>query len=230
MDTVISDLKEKLSLSNYAKEQGDFFDYFKEIANLLMNQCVIVKGGTHYEIVELEFYLYTPNHQDVITYPRDIRKAGQWFFHQSGVDLTFESDGNHFGGILIRGIRDISSGKQIFGPQNCVNWLWDKHDAFEINPSEYPIVSSAVNIRSVELKNVPRHIPLYKGTTRAHNIKKWSDRLPATCFILNTTVEERTKLVYESDYRFFKMDAINQNDEAWKKYAAKPKGKTNRII
>jgi len=79
---------------------------------------IIKKGNLEYAIVEIEFYLFTNDHQDVITYPR-VADAGRWFFHQSGVDLTFQSrdieedkDGNFtfeenasFGGILIRAIR-----------------------------------------------------------------------------------------------------------------------------
>lgn len=221
MINAISELIEKLSLSNCPKRQGDFFDYFREIANLLMNKCVISKGKAKFEIVELEFYLFTPDHQDVITYPRDT-KAGQWFFHQSGVDLAFERNTDHFGGILIRGLRNIKTGELTLGPQKCVDVLWDKFNAFDCNASEYPIISSDVIVMDVEPSATYRHIRLSKGKTKADKIKEWSDRLNATCVALNTTEEARANLVYDANYRFFKMEAIDQNDEAWKKYAAKP--------
>lgn len=221
MNNAISVLKEKLSLSNCPKRQDDFFDYFREIANLLMNKCVISKGEVKYEIVEIEFYLFTPSHQDLITYPRDT-KAGQWFFHQSGVDLTFESDNEHFGGILIRGLRDIETRQLTLGPQKCVDLLWNKFNAFDCNASEYPIISSDVIVMDVEPSATYRYIRISKGKTKADKIKEWSDRLSVNCVALNTTEEVRANLVYDSNYRFFKMGAIDQNDEAWKKYAAKP--------
>lgn len=81
-------LLDRLNLCNCPQRQEDFFAYFEEIARLLMNNFVIAKGNVKYEIVEIEFYLYTPQHPDIITYPRAI-SAGRWYFHPSGVDLTF---------------------------------------------------------------------------------------------------------------------------------------------
>ena len=223
MNEVIFTLRNKLSLSNYPKERNDFFEYFKGIANLLMNKCVISRGIANYEILEIEFYLFTPNHQDIITYPRNT-KAGHWFFHQSGVDLTFESDEGNFGGILIRGIREVRSGKQVFGPQNCVNLLWDKFDAFDINPSEYPIITSCEHDSDAKIISRPRYIK-----TKADKIKEWSDRVIKNGFTLNTTEEARANLVFNSSYRFIKTGAINKNDEAWKKYTAKPDDDQNSV-
>ena len=70
--------------------QDRYEDYFKSIAkNMFMNYC-IKKGDETYYFTSLEFYFCHNNHFDMITYPRNT-EAGQWFFHQSGVDLTFKS-------------------------------------------------------------------------------------------------------------------------------------------
>lgn len=42
-------------------------------------------------MTDIEFYLYTSSHKDIITYPRN-SEAGQCFFHSSGVDISFESN------------------------------------------------------------------------------------------------------------------------------------------
>ena len=40
--------------------------------------------------IDIEFYWFSKNHKDTITYPRNCN-AGDWFFHNSGVDLAFDS-------------------------------------------------------------------------------------------------------------------------------------------
>lgn len=118
---------------------------FREIAEELMNGWCIRKGFEHYEIIEIEFYLYSKvTHKDDITYKRQI-EAGRWFFHQSGVDISFESDENSYGGILIRSIKNLNtpySEKEsyICGPLRCVYKLWDDANAFNIEINDYPIL------------------------------------------------------------------------------------------
>lgn len=217
----ITVLKKLLACDNLPQNPSEYFDYFFEIAKILMNKSVISKRGINYEIVESEFYLFTPNHQDVITYPRKIN-PGQWFFHQSGVDLTFMSNENQFGGILIRGLRKISGDKrQIFGPQKCVEELWDKFDAFKLNAEDYPIIKECAEIHEKELTEYPRHIPKYDKEPNI-KIEEWTARIPST-FTENSSTEERAKLVFDSKYRFFKMDSIDQSDAIWRNYGGKPK-------
>lgn len=220
LDT-ISVLKKLLACGNLPQNPSEYFDYFSKIAKLLMNKCVISKHGIKYEFVEIEFYLFTPNHQDVITYPRKI-EAGQWFFHQSGVDLTFESNENHFGGILIRGLRKTSGDKrQIFGPQKCVEELWDKFDALKLNTEDYPLITECSEIHENKLTECPRHISTY-GKDPNVKIEDWTTRIPSILMV-NTSKGERAKLVFDSKYRFFKMDSIDQTDAIWRNYGGKPK-------
>lgn len=245
MNNAISELKELLSLSNCPKEQGDFFGYFKEIADLLMNKCIISKGEVKYEIVEIEFYLFTPSHKDIITYPRGT-KAGQWFFHQSGVDLTFEGDENHFGGILIRGIREVGGlRKMIFGPIRCVDELWDVFGALDREQKEYPVIEAFIfKNEKCEPSSFPRWIPLVKKVNEIGGyevkrrkleaiIKHHKDYIAKHQELMLADIYECLRIdvniietVFSSNYRFFKMEAIDQKDEAWKKYAAKPSGLT----
>ena len=141
MDTLLHKLtKAYLSLNK------DFYLAFEDIATDLLTTCVIQKGNTTYRFTDIEFYLYHDGHKDIITYPR-ISPAGSWFFHSSGVDITFESDvyfpkhskkprlttNAFFGGILIRGIEKIvPAGKNepFKGPMLSCDELFDQFDAF----------------------------------------------------------------------------------------------------
>lgn len=220
MNNVLSELKEKLSLSNCPKQQVDFFDYFREIANLLMNKCIISKGEAKYEIVEIEFYLLTPDHQDIITYPRDT-KAGQWFFHQSGVDLAFERNTNHFGGILIRGLRNIKTGELTLGPQRCVDLLWNKFNAFKIQENEYPIIVVAPHTLDESIQNFPRWIQV-KDEDKSIKLEYWTERVKDKGYDVCPTTD-KTDIVFTSPYRFIKFDSINSTPKGWSGYSAKPR-------
>lgn len=220
MNNAITELREKLSLSNCPKDQSDFFDYFKVIAGLLMNQCVISKGVANYEIIEIEFYLFTPDHQDVITYPRDT-KAGQWFFHQSGVDITFESNTEHFGGILIRGLRNLETGQLTLGPQKCVDILWDKSDAFKIHGNEYPIIIVAPRKLDENIRDFPRWIPV-KEKDKPMKLEYWTERVKKEGYEI-CSFTDKTDIVYTSPYRFIKFDLMNSIPKGWSGYSAKPR-------
>ena len=119
---------------------------FEDIATDLLTSYVIQKGEVKYRLTDIEFYLYHDGHKDIITYPR-ISPAGSWFFHSSGVDITFESDvyfpkhskkprlttNAFFGGILIRGIEKIvTAGKNepFKSPMLSCDELFDQFDAF----------------------------------------------------------------------------------------------------
>ena len=134
---------------------------FQDLASILLHNVVILKGIKKYKLTDIEFYFYCPTHQDIITYPRN-SKAGEWFFHSSGVDLSFESNvpmrekastgklvpcltsDSAFGGILIRGIKHIGCFSdhqeekyKLNGPMKVCEELFDKFDAFD-NPDDFP--------------------------------------------------------------------------------------------
>lgn len=236
---IIQRLKNKLDLSDMPKKSGAIFTYLKDIASLLMNECVISKGNASYEIIEIEFYLFTPDYPDVITYPRNCT-AGQWFFHQSGVDLTFKTTSNQFGGILIRGLREVGeNGKQIFGPLNCAYRLWDVFNGLERVPSEYPVLQAHIFSTFEEPSAFTRWIPL-----KPEKVKEAGNEQEAKKIFIRSLLKQNRKLlmegidneiyndievnaavetVFDSRIRFFKIGAINSGDKSWLKYAAKPK-------
>lgn len=215
----IEELKRLLSSSGKSYAES-YFDYFKRITEILMNNCVVSKGDNRYEIVEIEFYLFTSDHQDVITYPRKL-SAGKWFFHQSGVDLTFRSDEKQFGGILIRGIRNIGTGKLTLGPQNCVNLLWDNADAFRINKDEYPTIVEYPEKLDENIRSFPRWISV-NDEKKAEKISYWSNRILEKNYPIDKD-SDKTNIVFTSPYRFIKYALIDSIPQGWSGYSAKPR-------
>lgn len=99
---------------------------FHQLAELFFNQYEIVKGNKCYNFLEIEFYFYSQSHKDTTTYQRNM-PAGQWHTHLSGVDVTFESNNEYYGGILIRSIID-NEGNVINGPLCTLFELFDNID------------------------------------------------------------------------------------------------------
>ena len=51
-------------------------------------------------------------------------EPGMWWLHEWGVDLSFKSEKDYYGGILIRSILDEEDNKYICGPQKCCQELF----------------------------------------------------------------------------------------------------------
>lgn len=153
-EDVLQNLRSKLTKDSLIKgrNNGGYQKVFDDIAKILLNKVAICKGEKIFYIKDIEFYLYENNHRDIITYPR-ICKAGQWFFHPSGIDISFESsvdvksndfelfqpilrEDAFFGGVLIRAIYPADKAPSdackynLDGPHK-VEWaLFDSFDAF----------------------------------------------------------------------------------------------------
>ena len=162
----IKELKDKLSdpkalVSNPVAE-------FEKLAKGLMKNFQIKKGDKQlYWMTDIEFYIYTDSHRDIITYPRN-SEAGMWLFHASGVDISFESEvriephpSTHkqkpyldktavFGGILIRGIIDNDGTLPINGPMNVCDALFDQFNAFGALDN-FPQIKEATIPRNVQV-------------------------------------------------------------------------------
>ena len=112
---------------DFTIEEEKIEDDFKRIANDLLNKWVLKVEDALYRITELEFYYTNGNsHNDTYIHGHDLQKQkGKWYFHGSGIDLTF-GDGESHGGILIRAIYKINQGeeKYCYGPLNCVTEIF----------------------------------------------------------------------------------------------------------
>ena len=117
-----------VELSKAKDQTSDSIEaFFKGLAAILFNQIDILAGKNRYSFAEIEFYYYNKDHQLVggqykDTYKRE-KPAGCLFWHLSGIDICFDSDGkSHYGGILIRSlVKD--DGSLITGPMCCCDEL-----------------------------------------------------------------------------------------------------------
>lgn len=97
-------LTEKLSEITAAE---DFQKYFAEVADILLNKGKLIINGTEYRLTEIEFYFNNKEkHNDTFAHCNaEQLNNGTWYFHPSGIDITFGSKENDiYGGILLRAI------------------------------------------------------------------------------------------------------------------------------
>jgi len=154
---------------------------FNEIADILLKKCILKVGTKLYRILEIEFYLFSDTHKDIIAYPRTDKEGGEWFFHPSGVDLCFKSacktkekhfildeTENTFGGILIRSIVEVDADMKavengvVNGPIKCMDVLFKSFGAFDDNRTLCQIaeIKESEKESSEKFTNTIRHIPV----------------------------------------------------------------------
>ena len=106
---------------------------FHDIASYLFNDYTINVNGKLYRLLDIEFYYFSEGKfKDPYIHLNELQKeSGKWYFHESGVDITFGADGS-YGGILLRGIGKISKNanrengfieKEVHGPLNVMKEL-----------------------------------------------------------------------------------------------------------
>lgn len=218
----------------------DIDDLFDSLAKVLLNKCVIKVGAKTYRMLEIEFYLYSLKHQDLITYPR-IDKGGNWFFHQSGVDICFKSslkppvdgkffldESSKFGGILVRSIVEVDKDlnymintKPVHGPMKCLDALFKTFGAFDNNRyvSQIPYIAEYPSIKEEIIMQTQRYIPIKDGAR--NKIKS---------VLSSTYLNEEKDVDVKSAIEFIKEDSSYlyryyiepQEVKIWSNYKAKP--------
>lgn len=106
---------------------------FENIAQTLFDNYAIQTHNALYRLTEIEFYWNSPNHIDNSTYKRKHvdPKAGDWFFHYSGVDIALKNEETGgYGGILIRSLLDVKTNTTVKGPMVCSMKLFSENNAF----------------------------------------------------------------------------------------------------
>lgn len=112
-----------LSVLNDSSSAEDIQSTFAKIAKILLFKSHIKTSYGNYRILEIEFYFFNQNHKDTVTMYRE-EEPGMWWLHEWGVDLSFKSEKEYYGGILIRSILDEEDNKYICGPQKCCQELF----------------------------------------------------------------------------------------------------------
>lgn len=105
----------------------------ENIAQILFDKYAIKTHKATYRLTEIEFYWNSSSHIDNSTYKRKHvdPKAGDWFFHYSGVDIALKNEATGgYGGILIRRLLDINTNKIVRGPMVCAMKLFSENNAF----------------------------------------------------------------------------------------------------
>ena len=114
---IVIDQNQKLIFNVNKTDDNSILTSFQEIAkSLLLDYQITVNDSNHYRFTEIEFYLSYPSHPDPYPHLDDRQlEMGQWYFHDSGIDITFGCPDYH-GGILIRSIRKSQDGPFFNGP------------------------------------------------------------------------------------------------------------------
>lgn len=119
---------------------------FERVANLLFTDYILVVNHDYYRLLDIEFYYYAVGtFEDVYAHKHEAQlQMGKWYFHGSGIDITF-GNGTCHGGILIRAIAKLTgeghgdkSGiyKEIHGPLNVKTEIFSSlSSAFEKKPN-----------------------------------------------------------------------------------------------
>lgn len=176
----IEELRKSLELNDVPA--SDIETRFKEIASNLLNNFVIRKGEKLFRFVEIEFYYNTTDTAN-ITYRR-VTEAGEWFNHDSGVDLTFKSDDKKFGGILVRAVE--YNGEFCNGPVNCRKLLF-----------QFDALGTTEGVPHLEYR--PREEQLIPVSTSRWNIsEKQSFRF---CIPMELWTQHKGYAAYPWDYK-----------------------------
>lgn len=88
----MDELKKLLSHLDEKSSIDDIKSTFTQIADILLFKSHIKTENGNYRVLEIEFYFRNCQHDDEVTIIRT-EKAGMWWLHDWGVDLTFESKG-----------------------------------------------------------------------------------------------------------------------------------------
>lgn len=107
------------------------YNRFSKIAEYLMNEIILYVNDIEFRLTELEFYFKSETHQDSdIHGSSEQKKSNTFYVHEKGrggIDITFgNKEKNEYGGILIRGIKQIKGKKEnvyIDGPVVVYKYL-----------------------------------------------------------------------------------------------------------
>lgn len=121
-----------------AKTLLDIESAFQDIAHVLINHTQLVIKDESYRIMEIEFYYDNgDSFKDPYIHADERQKTSDnWYFHRKGdgysdgkikgLDLTFGNE-TSLGGILLRGLENITTGEYIDGPSRIVNKILEKN-------------------------------------------------------------------------------------------------------
>ena len=153
--------------STYEVEANQILHTFEKIADLLMSEYAIHYKNSIYLFDEIEFYFCSKNHIDPYSHSINEKNLTQckdkknnlqnkmlyWYFHGSGIDITFGDENKKiYGGILIRKIFDVQTKKIIGGPLKLREHILGKNTA---KAEECKNIVKPLNIKESKLCLIP---------------------------------------------------------------------------
>lgn len=141
---------------------------FDSLAAFLLKGNHLVVANARFEILEVEFYLNSPQHPDPFTHGSEAQSSsGRWYLHKTsgnntkynGLDITIGENGSSKGGILLRTLRDVKTKEVVEGPSNITALLSEKLSAKNLTDLSSTLAASHVE---------DHHQPIYlewNGTT-----------------------------------------------------------------
>lgn len=132
--------------------------HFDRVADMILNKVLLKVDKCLFRFTEIEFYFFREGlHEDPYIHKDDLQlMTGQWYFHGSGIDITF-GDGINHGGILIRGIRNINGNENKFisGPLNVVKELFRSMGNIKIKDHVF-CIDEAYDLKEERIVKAPR--------------------------------------------------------------------------
>jgi hypothetical protein len=167
---------------------------FSRIAGVLFNDYSLLANNKEYDFFEVEFYFDSPDHKDNFIYTKTNRnqRTGEWFFHLSGIDLTFGDETKGIrGGILIRAVKcyepDDSATKYIIGPWRVMLELLNNiHPILNNGELKLTLVPKAVRSSYIPEPMIRKGLPKKEGYNNMYrfvaSLKELSDKIPKGMF------------------------------------------------
>lgn len=164
---------------------------FDNLANEVFNQWILKVNQTTFKIIELEMYYYskTLNHLDGFTHPHN-RFEKEFRFHHAGVDITFNSNPNDYGGMLIRSIQNLNNQQITNGPRRTLATIFETFGKITQKSTIQLIkTTSPANYLYIKTKRVGLNSPNRK--TPDHNRYKNSHYRYITALVKENRVDNK---------------------------------------
>lgn len=137
---------------------------FDRIATEILNKKILLVNDYEFILTEIEFYyFFNKVHEDNYTHEHK-RDAGEWRFHNQGIDITFQWTDESDGGILIRGLK--IENEYVNGPRKIIQKIFENFDKVTAENRLQLLDSKNRNSRIIRTF---RHLPNKHQVPEYHN-------------------------------------------------------------
>ncbi|MCD4791997.1 MAG: hypothetical protein K8R54_02095 [Bacteroidales bacterium] len=149
---------------DYSIDVKNIEQSFDRIATDLLRKSELIVNDVHFKITEIEFYYFHEElHPDNYTHEHN-RNAGEWRFHNRGLDITLQSVEKQDGGIFIRGL--MHNSKYVNGPRRILIWIFEQFG--KVNDKNSLILQKKDD-NGCKITKTFRHLPNKIQDKKYHN-------------------------------------------------------------